>query len=207
MTRLLEPGLEVQLERDDGVELDWQVAEVVRDGVVLVGSSATPLAGERVSIAWGSAEGAFRGVTRVLEAEEGLRVVVELPDQVRRAQRRRFHRVPCTAPFRLLTDGEPQVGSTRDVSANGLCGQVRGDRPPSDLDLQLTLPFGVVAAPARVVRCRELGRAGLQIALAFVPDRRSEDQIAAFVLERERELLRVRRSSSTLPPPDPRRRP
>jgi c-di-GMP-binding flagellar brake protein YcgR len=204
MPRLLEPGFGVQIETEDGAELDWRVAEVANEGIVLVGSSVTPAPGERVRIAWGSSKGAFTGTTRVLEAEEqsedGLvqlyaRIVVENPDHVKKEERRQFLRVPCTVPFEVVLDGRPVAGSSKDVSANGLRGMIRGSIPHVPVDVHLTLPFGQVVARGRIVRCRCLDQQGMsEIGVAFVaPDPRTEDRIVSFVLSRERELVRVRR--------------
>jgi hypothetical protein len=209
MTRLIEPGFGVQIEREDGGGLDFRVAEVADGAIVLVGSTETPAPGERVRIAWGSSRGAFAGVTRVLEAEEepsddGLvqlyaRIVVENPDQVKREERRRFLRVRATVPFEVTVAGREISGSSEDVSANGLRGRIPGHLVPStEARVRITLPFGVVAARGRIVRCRSVEHlhGTSEIALSYeAPDPRTEDRIVSFVLARERELVRIRRSS------------
>ena len=206
MPRLLEPGFGVQLERADGEELDWRVTEVAEDGIVLVGSSVTPAPGERVRMAWGSSKGAFAGMTRVLEAEEAsedgpvqlyARIVVENPDRVKKEERRQFLRVRCNVPFELVVDGRELSGASEDVSASGLRGRVRGMVGRSEVDVHLELPSGVVVARGRVIRSRALDHpAGTcEIALEYTaPDPRTEDRIVSFVLARERELVRIRRS-------------
>lgn len=205
MPRLLEPGFGVQIEREDGAELDWRVTEVANDGIVLVGSSVTPAPGERVRIAWGSTRGAFTGTTRVLEAEEpseeGLvqlyaRIVVENPDHVKKEERRGFLRVRCSVPFAVVVDGRQLSGASEDVSANGIRGRIRGSvAPGGDVDVHLSLPFGMVVAHGRVVRSRSIDPSGTsEIALSYVaPDPRTEDRIVSFVLAREREQVRVKR--------------
>lgn len=205
MPRLLEPGFGVQLERADGEELDWRVTEVADDGIVLVGSSITPAPGERVRMAWGSARGAFAGMTRVIEADEpsedGLvqlysRIVVENPDRVKKEERRQFLRVRCNVPFELVVDGRELSGASEDVSASGLRGRLRGVVGRSEVAIHLDLPSGVVIAQGRVVRSRMLDHptGTSEIALEYAaPDPRTEDRIVSFVLARERELVRSRR--------------
>ena len=114
---------------------------------------------------------------------------------MKKEERRGFLRVRCSVPFAVVVDGRSLSGASEDVSASGVRGKVRGMVPSGDIDLHLTLPFGMVVAHGRVVRSRAINPSGMsEVALSYVaPDPRTEDRIVSFVLARERELVRVRR--------------
>jgi hypothetical protein len=64
-------------------------------------------------------------------------------------------------------------------------------RAQVDVGVEINLPFGSVGVPGHVLRLARR-RDRCDVALSFFPDERTEDRIVAFVLDRERSILRGR---------------
>jgi hypothetical protein len=176
---------------------------VDEDGWWLVARGDPPPAGSAIHLSWGSSSGAWIAPSRVKEIVRAValdagaiqlhtELVVEPPGETSRCERRRFLRVRCSVPFSIVSEGREVSGTCRDLSASGMRGTVHGRvRAQVDVGVEINLPFGSVGVPGHVLRLARR-RDRCDVALSFFPDERTEDRIVAFVLDRERSILRGR---------------
>ncbi len=203
MSNALVPGDCVWLERRGAPGLPCRLHHVDEDGWWLVARGDPPPAGTAIHLTWGSSSGAWIAPSHVIgivhagAVDEGAiqlhtELIVAPPGVTSRCERRRFLRVRCSVPFSIVSEGREVTGTCRDLSASGMRGTIDGRvRPQVDVGVSIHLPFGAVGVLGRVLRLLKR-RDRCDVALSFFPDERTEDRIVAFVLDRERSILRGR---------------
>ena len=203
MSLALVPGDSVWLERKGAAGIPCRLHRVDHDGWWLVARGEPPAVGTAIHLSWGSSSGAWIAPSRVIgivragAVDEGAiqlhtELVVAPPAETSRCERRRFLRVRCSVPFSIVAEGREVSGMCRDLSASGMRGTIHGRvRTQIDVGVEIGLPFGSVGVPGHVLRLSRR-RDRCDVALTFFPDERTEDRIVAFVLDRERSILRGR---------------
>lgn len=203
MWRALEPGDCVWLERVGAPGLPCRLHRLDDHGWWLVARGDPPPVGSAIHVSWGSTDGAWIAPSRVARllrsgSVDGgaiqlhTEMLIDAPGETSPCERRRFLRVRCAVPFSILSAGREVTGTCRDLSASGMRGTIHGRvQPQVDVGVEIGLPFGSVGVAGRVLRLAKR-RDRCDVALSFFPDERTEDRIVAFVLDRERAILRNR---------------
>jgi len=135
-------------------------------------------------------------------------LVLQRPEKVQRLERREFFRMEAYLPCRFRLDPQeapasdapelllPYTGVITNLSGSGLRmvtdHRIRG-RPLMTVSFTIEIPGGreQVEARAAPLTCESAEEGGYEVRARFTEIRRSQrERIVAFVVERERELLR-----------------